>query len=57
MCTDSSGAQHLLPTDGTSAGPGPPVLVRQKMAVKAKLLMAIAFVMSWGLSINIPIRW
>jgi hypothetical protein len=57
MCTFSSGARSTFyPLMARQLGLAPPVLVMQG-EVKAKLLMAIAFVMNWDLSISIPIRW
>jgi nucleoside-diphosphate-sugar epimerase len=58
ICAPSHPARSTFyPLMARQLGLAPPVLVRQRMKVKAKLLMAIAFVMSWGLSISIPIRW
>lgn len=58
ICAPTHPARSTFyPLMARQLGTAPPVFGEAKMAVKAKLLMAIAFVMSWGLSISIPIRW
>lgn len=38
MCTFSSGAQHVLPADGTSVGLAPPVFGEAKDDSKGKIV-------------------